>query len=110
MRFNQAATSALLYSFYYATVGNGASTSGHPNWKFVQNGTIGITVVEAIVVSDTLVLTFDRAQHNPMMINNHSAWAALWNMETNTATPLNAVTDSFCGSGSILSNGSMVGR
>lgn len=74
----------------------------------MKNGSSGIVALEAIVVSPTLVVTFDRAQHNPLMIDGHNAWAALWNLETNTATALNAVTDTFCASGSILSNGTMV--
>ncbi|KAF8530540.1 glyoxal oxidase N-terminus-domain-containing protein [Hysterangium stoloniferum] len=76
-------------------------------WNFVQNGTSGIVALEAIVVSPTLAVFFDRASNDPLSINGHSAWAALWNFETNTATALNAVSDSFCASGGLLSNGTM---
>lgn len=88
----------------WALLTNGANS----DWTLVQNGTTGILALEAIVVSPTLVLMFDRAENNPLMINNHSAWGALWNLETNTASPLNVITDSFCASGSMLSNGTMV--
>jgi hypothetical protein len=77
-------------------------------WNFVQNGTTGIVALESIIVSDTLAIFFDRAANDPLQINGHSAWGALWNLETNTASPLNPVTDSFCGSGTMLSNGTMV--
>lgn len=85
---------------------NGTSSG----WSLVQNGTTGIVALEAMVVSPTLVLMFDRAENNPLMINNHSAWGALWNLETNTASPVDLITDSFCASGSFLSNGTMASR
>ena len=78
-------------------------------WAFIQHGTSGVLALEAIVVSPTLVIFFDRAMDDPLQINNHSAWGALWNLETNTATPLNLITNTFCASGALLSNGSMVG-
>ncbi|KAF9467905.1 copper radical oxidase [Collybia nuda] len=79
-----------------------------PGWQFVQNGTTGIIPIEAIVVSPTLAVLFDRVQDDPLQINGHSAWSALWNFETNTATPLDVVSDTFCSSGGFLSNGTMV--
>lgn len=76
-------------------------------WNFVQNGTSGILALEAIFVSPTLAVIFDRATNDPLTINDHPAWGALWNMETNTATALNVISDSFCASGALLSNGTM---
>jgi hypothetical protein len=78
-------------------------------WHFVQNGTSGIVALEAIIVSDTLALFFDRATNDTMQIDNHTAWGAVWNLETNTARPLAMKSDSFCASGAMISNGSMVG-
>lgn len=77
-------------------------------WHFVQNGTTGIVALESIIVSDTLAIFFDRAANDPLEIDGHAAWGALWNLETNTASPLSPVTDSFCASGGFLSNGTMV--
>jgi len=77
-------------------------------WEFVQNGTSGILALEAIVVSPTLAIFFDRASNDPLLIDGHSAWGALWNFQTNTASPLRTITDTFCGSGGFLSNGTMV--
>lgn len=77
-------------------------------WEFVQNGTSGVLALEAIVVSPTLALFFDKATNDPLMINGHTTWGALWNFQTNTASPLEVVTDSFCASGAFLSNGTMV--
>ncbi len=90
------------------SLGAGLATCTNAGWHFVQNGTSGILALEAIVVSPTLAIFFDRATNDPMEINGHPAWGAVWNFETNTATALDVVSDSFCASGSILSNGTMV--
>lgn len=84
--------------------------SDAPQWKFtLQPHLSGIVGLEAIVVSDTLVLLFDRATGDqPLQINGHSAWGALWDLETSTVKPLDVLTDSFCASGALLSNGTMV--
>ncbi|EJD50467.1 glyoxal oxidase precursor [Auricularia subglabra TFB-10046 SS5] len=80
-----------------------------PQWRFdLKEATSGIVALEAIVVSPTLVIFFDRASDDPLQINNHSAWGALWNLETSTVQPLDVLTNSFCASGALLSNGSMV--
>lgn len=77
-------------------------------WHFVQNGTSGIIALESIIVSDTLAIFFDRATNDPLEVDGHPAWGALYNLETNTASPLTPITDSFCASGGFLSNGTMV--
>lgn len=83
--------------------------AAEPAWAFeLQNNTSGILALEAIVVSPTLVVWFDRASDDPLQINNHSAWGAIWDIESSTVQPLNLITDSFCGSGALLSNGTMV--
>ena len=80
-----------------------------PQWRFdLKNVTSGIVALEAIVVSPTLVVFFDRASDDPLQINGHSAWGALWNLETSTVQPLDVLTNSFCASGALLSNGTMV--
>ncbi|KAH9939364.1 glyoxal oxidase precursor [Epithele typhae] len=79
-----------------------------PGWQFnLKNATSGIVALESIIVSPTLALFFDRASNDPLLVNNHSAWGALWNLETDTATPLDVLTNSFCASGALLSNGTM---
>ncbi|KAJ7765155.1 glyoxal oxidase N-terminus-domain-containing protein [Mycena olivaceomarginata] len=87
----------------------GAASPAAPSWKFVLKGNSGIVGLEAIVVSPTLVVMFDRATNDPLHTpDGKVAWAALWNLETNKATPLKLLTDSFCGSGALISNGTMV--
>jgi hypothetical protein len=84
------------------------SAAAASGWEFVQNGTSGIIALEVMVVSPTLAIFFDRASNDPLMIDGHAAWGALWNFETNTASPLRVLSDTFCGSGAFLSNGTMV--
>jgi hypothetical protein len=58
-----------------------------------------------MVIFSTLAIFFDRATNNPLRINNHTAWGALWDFQMNTALALNVVSDTFCASGGLLSNG-----
>ncbi|KAI0761400.1 glyoxal oxidase N-terminus-domain-containing protein, partial [Irpex lacteus] len=48
------------------------------------------------------------ASDDPLQINNHSAWGAIWDLETSTVRPLDVLTNTFCASGALLSNGTMV--
>ncbi|KAF5352187.1 hypothetical protein D9758_009232 [Tetrapyrgos nigripes] len=77
-------------------------------WHFVQNGSTQLTALEAIVVSPTLLVVFDRVAGDPLQINGHQAWGAIWNTETNNVTAIDVVTDTFCATGGILSNGTML--
>ncbi|KAJ7100233.1 glyoxal oxidase N-terminus-domain-containing protein [Mycena belliarum] len=80
-----------------------------PAWRFVEKGNSGIVGLESIVVSPTLAIFFDRATNDPLHTpDGKVAWGALWDMETNKATPLELISDSFCASGALLSNGTMV--
>ncbi|KAJ7277174.1 glyoxal oxidase N-terminus-domain-containing protein [Mycena rebaudengoi] len=78
-------------------------------WTFVQNGTSGVIPVELITISPTLMLMYDRADGNPLLLpDGERAWAALWNLETNTPTPISSITDTFCAGGAFISNGTLV--
>ena len=88
------------------------SAADAPGWKFIlQHQLSGIVGLESIVVSDSLVVLFDRATGDqPLQINGHSAWGALWDLDNSTVRPLDVLTDSFCASGALLSNGTMVSQ
>ncbi|KAJ7472062.1 glyoxal oxidase precursor [Mycena latifolia] len=78
-------------------------------WTFVQSGLSGVIPVELITISPTLMLMYDRADGNPLLLpNGEKAWAALWNLETNTPTPVSSITDTFCAGGAFISNGTLV--
>lgn len=79
-----------------------------PGWTFTEVGNSGIVALESIIVSPTLAIFFDRASDDPLQIDNHSAWGGLWNLETNEVKALDVVSNSFCASGAMLSNGTMV--
>ena len=81
-----------------------------PAWSFEIVGNSGIVALESIVVSPTLAIFFDRASDDPLQINGHSAWGALFNLETHETTALDVLTNSFCASGALLSNGTMVSK
>ncbi|KAF4586520.1 hypothetical protein EYR38_010799 [Pleurotus pulmonarius] len=81
-----------------------------PQWSFnLKEATSGIVALESIVVSPTLAIFFNRPSVDPLQFNNHSALGALWDLKTSTVVkPLNVISNTFCGSGALLSNGTMV--
>ncbi|KAF7328074.1 hypothetical protein MKEN_00388700 [Mycena kentingensis (nom. inval.)] len=88
-----------------------SATSPTPQqqWKLTRQGESGVVALETIFVSDTLALFMDKATNDPVnTTDGRPAWANLWNVFTHEITPLKLVDDSFCASGSFLSNGTMV--
>ncbi|KAJ7636335.1 glyoxal oxidase N-terminus-domain-containing protein [Roridomyces roridus] len=78
-------------------------------WTLVQQGNTGIIPVEFITLSPTLGLMYDRPYVNPLKLpDGQPAWAALWHFDTNTATPLEVETNTFCAGGAFISNGTLV--
>ncbi|EKM54423.1 uncharacterized protein PHACADRAFT_258261 [Phanerochaete carnosa HHB-10118-sp] len=86
------------------------AASDAPGWQFdVKPNLSGIVALEAIVVNTSLVVMFDRATGDqPLKLNGKSVWGALWDLDNSTVRPLEVLTDSFCASGALLSNGTMV--
>lgn len=76
-------------------------------WKLTQPGTTGVAAMQLTVVSPTQLLLVDKVERNPLHINSHSAWAALYNVNTNTVRPVDLLTNSFCAGGGWLSNGTL---
>lgn len=85
-----------------------AAATAAGQWEFVEVGSSGVIALEMMIVAPNLAIFFDRASNDPLMINGNTAWGALWNIKESTASPLALVTDTFCASGSFLSNGTMV--
>ncbi|EJF62425.1 hypothetical protein DICSQDRAFT_201380 [Dichomitus squalens LYAD-421 SS1] len=84
-------------------------SSSAPEWQFnLKAQSSGIVALESVIVNPNLALWFDRPSNDPLQIDNHSAWGALFNLQTAEVTALNVITNSFCGSGAFLSNGTMV--
>ncbi|KAF5352136.1 hypothetical protein D9758_009234 [Tetrapyrgos nigripes] len=98
------ALASLLCSIFLST----AARSEGLGWHFVQTGSTQLTAAQAMVVSPSLVVIFDRVLGDPLQINGHQAWGAVWNTDANNVTAIDLVTDTFCASGGFLSNGTMV--
>ncbi|EJD44964.1 hypothetical protein AURDEDRAFT_64772 [Auricularia subglabra TFB-10046 SS5] len=77
-------------------------------WGLTQPGTTGVAAMQLTVVSPTQILIVDKVERNPLLVNGHSAWSALYNTDTNTVRPVDVVTNSFCAGGAWLSNGTLL--
>ncbi|KAF8891269.1 copper radical oxidase [Infundibulicybe gibba] len=77
-------------------------------WTLVQNGSTGVHAMQLVVISPTHALIIDKVEHNPLTIDGHPAWAALYNLNTHTVRPIDMRSNSFCAGGSFLSNGSLI--
>ena len=64
--------------------------------------------MQMVVISPTQLLLLDRVENNPLQIDGHSAWSAIYSLKSNTASPIRLLTNSFCASSSYLSNGTLV--
>lgn len=70
---------------------------------------VGDTLVSAMMVflgNEGKVYILDKAEGNPTQVNGHPAWAAVWDVETRKATPMDVQTNPFCAAGMHLPNGS----
>lgn len=84
------------------------NTNPTTQWSLEQKGTTGVHAMQLAVISETHAIIIDKVEHNPLTISGHPAWAALYNLKTNEATPLSMQSNSFCAGGTFLSNGSLV--
>ncbi|KAJ8518560.1 hypothetical protein ONZ45_g4378 [Pleurotus djamor] len=82
--------------------------NGGRGWQLVQEGTTGVSAMQLTVVSETKALIFDKIEHNPLMIDGHPAWGAELDIPSRTVRPLHLISNTFCASGSFLSNGTFV--
>ncbi|KZV98760.1 hypothetical protein EXIGLDRAFT_606571 [Exidia glandulosa HHB12029] len=78
------------------------------SWTLTQPGTTGVGAMQLVVVSPTQALIIDKVQHNPLTINGHNAWSAIYSLVSHTVRPVDLLTNSFCAGGAFLSNGTLV--
>ncbi|THU84079.1 hypothetical protein K435DRAFT_971328 [Dendrothele bispora CBS 962.96] len=97
---------ALLTSALFGSAAVAQFASGE--WSLVQDGTSGVSALEMAVVSETTVMILDKVEHNPLQTTGHFAWGAELDLITRTVRPLNPTSNTWCGTGSFLSNGTMV--
>ncbi|KIY43519.1 hypothetical protein FISHEDRAFT_67974 [Fistulina hepatica ATCC 64428] len=78
------------------------------SWTLTQKGSTGVHAMQLAVISPTHALVIDKVEHNPVTIDGHPAWAALYDLDTDAVTPLHMQSNSFCAGGTFLSNGTMI--
>lgn len=62
--------------------------------------------MQLTVAGDSTVMIIDKLEENPLHDSNGKpAWAAVFSTITNTARPVSLITNSFCATGTWLSNG-----
>jgi Glyoxal oxidase N-terminus len=77
-------------------------------WTLTQKGTTGVHAMQLAIISATHALIVDKVEHNPLTVDGHPAWAALYHLENHSVTPLSMKSNSFCAGGSFLGNGTLV--
>ncbi|KAJ7444844.1 copper radical oxidase [Mycena latifolia] len=77
-------------------------------WTLVQKGSTGVHAMQLAIISDTHALIVDKVEHNPLTIDGHPAWAALYNIDTHAVKPLSMKSNSFCAGGTFLGNGTLI--
>ena len=77
-------------------------------WSLVQRGSTGVSAMQLVVVSPSHALIIDKVEHNPISIDGHPAWGALYNLDTEAILPLRIQSNSFCAGGTFLSNGTLI--
>ncbi|KXN80994.1 hypothetical protein AN958_06506 [Leucoagaricus sp. SymC.cos] len=87
---------------------SGGGDPERPRWELSQHGMTGVAAMQLSIISATHAIIIDKVEHNPLSINGHGAWAALYNLNTDELKPLEMKTNSFCAGGAFLSNGTLV--
>ncbi|KIY67090.1 copper radical oxidase [Cylindrobasidium torrendii FP15055 ss-10] len=87
-----------------------ATTPGQPT----QKGTAGefLVVGDSVVSSqqlflgaENMVYVVDKVENNPAQINGHPAYASAFDLDSNTARPMDIITNAFCAGGNVMGDG-----
>ncbi|TFY75621.1 hypothetical protein EWM64_g8389, partial [Hericium alpestre] len=82
------------------------SVRGQPSpGNFVEVGDTLVSAMMLFLGNEDKVYILDKTENNPTQINGHPVWAAIWDLKTNTATPMDMQTNPFCAAGMHLPNG-----
>ncbi|KAJ6502259.1 copper radical oxidase [Mycena sanguinolenta] len=87
-----------------------ASLQSQPTeeWTLEQKGSTGVHAMQLAVISPTHAIIVDKVEHNPLTLDGHPAWAALFNLRSHAVTPLFIKSNSFCAGGTFLRNGTLI--
>ncbi|KAJ7286106.1 copper radical oxidase [Mycena rebaudengoi] len=77
-------------------------------WSLVQKGSTGVHAMQLSIISPTHALLVDKVEHNPLTLNGHPTWGALYNIKTHAVKPLAMQSNSFCAGGTFLNNGTLI--
>ena len=64
--------------------------------------------MQLAIISPSHAIVIDKVEHNPLTIDNHPAWGALFNLNTYAVKALRMKSNSFCAGGSFLGNGTLI--
>ncbi|KAJ7157025.1 copper radical oxidase [Mycena crocata] len=85
-----------------------SDTGPAEKWTLEQKGSTGVHAMQLVIISPTHALIVDKVEHNPLTVDGHPAWAALYNIETHAVMPLPMRSNSFCAGGTFLGNGTLI--
>ncbi|CUA73111.1 hypothetical protein RSOLAG22IIIB_10541 [Rhizoctonia solani] len=78
-------------------------------WTLSLGGSTGVAAMQMTVATETNVVIIDKFEQNPLHDeNDRPVWGAVYSTVSNTARPLHVMTNSFCATGTWLSNGTLV--
>ncbi|KAG9082086.1 hypothetical protein FRC06_005230 [Ceratobasidium sp. 370] len=85
-----------------------APVSAQNNYVLSQGGSTGVAAMQLTVASDSTVVIIDKFEQNVLHDEtDHPVWGAVYSTKTDTARPLHLVTNSFCATGTWISNGTL---
>ncbi|KAG9083361.1 hypothetical protein FRC07_013934, partial [Ceratobasidium sp. 392] len=85
-----------------------ASPVSAQNWGLSQGGSTGVAAMQMTVASATNVVIIDKHENNPLHDENGKpVWGAVYSTSSDTARPLHIATNTFCATGTWLSNGTL---
>lgn len=93
---------------YPPLLNSAPQTSLSPPWTISQEGSTGVHAMQIAIISDSHAIIIDKVEHNPLSIDGHPAWGALFNLKTHSVKPLRMQSNSFCAGGTFLSNGTLI--
>ncbi|KAF8595714.1 hypothetical protein BDV93DRAFT_528475 [Ceratobasidium sp. AG-I] len=85
------------------------SSTVHAQWTLAQGGSTGVAAMQMSVASSTNVIIIDKFEQNPLHDSaDKPVWGSIYSVVSNTPRALHIATNSFCASGTWLSNGTLV--
>ncbi|KAG9125191.1 hypothetical protein FRC07_008613 [Ceratobasidium sp. 392] len=85
------------------------ASPGSAQWALSQGGSTGVAAMQMSVATATNVVIIDKFEQNPLHDSNDKpVWGAVYSVISNTARALHITTNSFCATGTWLSNGTLI--